>query len=594
MPRHPLLIILAMLVTMLTAGAAPAPSPVFPAMAAPAVAAPSFGLNTHLATRYLDPATMNIPADAISDLGVSWVREDMHWHRVQPTPETWDWTFTDAAMRELLVRDINVLAVLGPSVGWATPYPGDVPNDVSYYEPDLERFLMYVRAVVERYHEHIDYWEIWNEPDNVHFWKPRPDPVVYTEMLMRTSALIKEIDPDAKVLIGGFNPFDITFARTVAERGGWRSFDIIAIHPYVDPYGPEDGNLIASADAVRALASRYGQKPIWVTEMGWASGPGDRDTVGYTDEQEQADYLVRSMLLLWQAGVERSFWYMLKDDDHNPYGLFRYGSGRNDFSQQKAVYAALRTLNRETAGATFVERRDLFQRQVLLDFETSRGWLRASQPNGTLSISNIQLHEGRSSAQISYTFGTSQNDYLVFERAQPQPLPGRPYALGAWVYGDGTAHGVKIWLRDAEGELLQYVLGPIGPPGWHFVSTPIGGPVEAGNRIQGDGNLRLDFPASLVALVVDDITDASVGSGTIYVDTLSAISGQEVYNFRLQRGAQSLDILWSPPGTRVLLNTRARRGVLVARDGSESTVVPQNGQFNVNVGSSPMYLWHRR
>ena len=43
-------------------------------------------------------------------------------------------------------------------------------------------------------------------------------------------------------------------------------------------------------------------------------------------EQGQANLLVRAMLLLWRSGVERIFWYTLKDDPNNPYGLVAEGS----------------------------------------------------------------------------------------------------------------------------------------------------------------------------------------------------------------------------------------------------------------------------
>jgi hypothetical protein len=555
---------------------------------------PSFGLNTHLATRYPDPSSMEIPAGLVTELGVTWVREDFHWHRVQPRPDVWDWTFTDAAMRALLSRDISVLGVLGPSVGWATPFGGDLPNDVSYYAPDQDAFVEYVRGVVTRYRRYINHWEVWNEPDHPYFWRPAPDPVAYTTMLIRTAKVIREIDPDAKILIGGFNPYDTTFPRVVAEYGGWNSFDILAIHPYVNPYTPEDGNLAAATTGVRALAQRYGEKPIWVTEVGWASGPSDRDALGRdADEQSQASILVRSMLKLWEAGVERIFWYTFKDDPGNPYGLVALGTGRTDFRPLKPAFYALRTLNQQVAGATYITRRDLFEQQVLTSFESTRGWRRVSQPNGTLRPS-ARAYSGGGSAEISYNFTTRENDYLAFERDQPIPLAGRPHAIGAWVYGDGSTHGVKVWLRDADGEVLQFVLGPAGAPGWHFLRVPIGGEVEPGNVIVPGGNRRIDFPASLQAIVVDDLVDEFVGSGTIWIDDLTVISGHEVYDLRLERGGESLDILWSPPGARVSLNSQSPAGRLVDRDGNTSTVAAQAGRLRVNLGPAPVYLWHQR
>jgi hypothetical protein len=533
---------------------------------------------------------MAVPARTVSHLGVSWVREDFHWHRVQPAPDVWDWTFTDAAMHELLKRDVQVLGVLGPSVGWATRYRRDTDHDVSFYAPDPDDFVQYAREVVNRYGDHIKHWEIWNEPDNPIFWKPDPDPQAYADLLMRTSAAIKRIDPEAQVLIGGFNPFDTTFIHAVAAEGAWDSFDIIAIHPYVDPYSPEQGHITAALDRVQAMFYRFGAKPVWATEIGWASGPGDRDTVGYTDEQAQASFLVRSLLLLWSAGVERSFWYMLKDDAHNPYGLVEFGRGRTDFrmSLRKPVFYAFRTLNNELHDTTFVGRRDLFSLSTLLGFEATANWRRTNQPNGSLNVTDNGL------ARVVYDFSTDDNDYVVFERIDPVPIQDDTYALGVWVYGDGSDHSIKVWLRDAEGELLQFPLGVVGQPGWRFISGPINAGVGTGNRIEGEGNGHLDFPASLAALVLDDSHDAFTGLGTIYLDTLTMVSGREVYNFRLMRDRDALDIIWSPANIRVRINTNAVQGYLVERDGEGRHIAADDNRFTLTINADPIFLWHRR
>ena len=584
-----------LILLLLTGATAPQPVAMLPA-ALPSngpVGPPSFGLNSHLATRYPDPSTMDIPATLVQELGVTWVREDLHWHRIQPRPEVWDWTFTDAALRALLSRGINVLGVLGPSVGWATPFSADPPNDVSYYAPDPDAYVAYVRGVVTRYRRYIHTWEIWNEPDNALFWRPAPDVTAYTTLLMRVAVVIRSIDPEARILIGGLNPYDATFLRGVAESGGWDSFDILAIHPYVNPYSPEDGNLAAATAGVRALAYQYGAKPIWATEVGWASGPCDRDPIGRADEEAQASYVVRSLLLLWEAGVERVFWYSFKDDPSNPYGLIREGAGRVDYSQRKPAFAALRTLNQQLSGATYLTRRDLFEQQVVIPFESIRGWRRVSQPNGSLRLSP-NAHTGQGAAELSYSFTTRTNDYVAFEREQPIPLPGQPYAIGVWVYGDGSTNNLKVWLRDAEGELLQFVLGPVGVPGWHFLHTPLGGTVEPGNVLGPGGNQRLDFPISLQAIVLDDQVDSFVGSGTIWLDDLSVISGHEVYDMRLEQNGAALDILWSPPGARVNLATSAAEARRIERDGTASMLTATNGRLKVNLRPAPLYLWHQR
>jgi hypothetical protein len=555
---------------------------------------PSFGLNSHLATRYPDPQTMAVPAQIVADMGVGWVREDFHWHRVQPNPVGFDWTFTDAAMRALLQRNVQILGVLGPSVGWATAQRGDPDNDVSYYPPDPQAFAEYARAVVRRYHRYIHHWEVWNEPDHNHFWQPRADPAAYTQLLKLAAAAIREEDPDAKILVGGTNPFDTSFLRTVAANGAWNSFDIIAIHPYVDPWTPEDGNLLAVTDGVRTVAGEYGAKPIWATEVGWASGRSDRDLLGRSDEQTQASFLVRALLLLWNAGVERSFWYTLKDDPGNPYGLFAYGAGRSDFSRPKPAFYAFRTLNAETRDTSFVSFRSLFQQRTLLAFEGGGRWLRPSQPNGSIGPSNEQAHGGPGSLRIDYRFSNPTNDYVAFERADPLPVGGTPYALGLWVYGDGSGHTLRLWVRDAEGEVFQYGLGTVGGAGWLFRSAPLGGLIDPGNIVQGGGNKRVDYPVSVSAIILDDAPDAAIGGGSIYIDDLSAIDGREAYDMRLRRGDAALDILWSPPSTPVAIGTLAPNARVVQRDGPAQTQEAQTGRLRFDVGPAPMYVWHRR
>jgi hypothetical protein len=586
--------ILLLLCVLLAWASAPKPAPAAPEHSAAALDAAPFGLNTHLASRYPDPLTMNIPADLVAQSGAGWAREDIHWYRVEPSPGNWDWSFTDAAMRALIQRGINVVGVLGHPPGWATPYSGDDSNGFSFYAPDPDQFAAYAYAVVQRYGRYVHHWEVWNEPDNPLFWKPAPDPQAYAVLLERTSAAIHRAAPDAQVLIGGVNPFNTAFLKQVAEAGAWGSFDILAIHPYVDPATPEAGNLIAATDGVRALAGQLGVKPIWVTEVGWASGHSDHDAGGAANEQIQANLLVRAMLLLWRSGVERSFWYTLKDDPGNPYGLIAIGAGSSDFSHPKPAFFAFRTLSRQLAGAEFIGLRDLFTRTTMLDFESFGAWRRGDQPNGTLTASDAQTHSGHTAARLSYSFPTSGNDYVVFRRDRPALIPGAPYALGIWVYGDGSGHTLKLWLRDAEGELLQFALGTVGPPGWRLIQAPIGGTVPPWNRISKDGNGRLDFPARVDAIVLDDGNDRFIGDGTILLDDLIAISGPEAYDLQLQHGATSIDVLWSPEGLPAAISTTSTSAGVVERDGSERQVAAQDGRITLDLGPAPVYVHHSR
>jgi hypothetical protein len=556
-----------------------------------------FGLNTHLATRYTDPQTMDVPAQVVADAHVGWAREDIHWYRIQPTPNTWDWTYTDNALRSLIQRGIKVVGVIGHPPGWATPYGADQPDSFSFYPPDPEQFAAFAQVVAVRYSRYITHWEIWNEPDNPLFWRPEPDPAAYARMLSLTAGAIHSAVPNARIVLGGVNPFDLHFLRGVAAAGAWDSFDILGIHPYVDPGSPEAGNLVAATDGVRALAQTYGERPIWVTEIGWRSRIRPGMPSKGLSEDNQASFLVRASVLLWRSGVERIFWYNLKDDpDGDSYGLLAYGNGRDDYAPalRKPSYFALQTMSRQLGGAQFVELRDLFTRSTVLDFEQFGSWTRGDQPNGRLSPSDAVRHEGRSVAQLSYSFSTPANDFVVFRRDRPAALPAGSYAVGMWVYGDRSGHNMKVWLRDARGEILQYALGAVGPASWRFLQAPIGGSVAAGDRITPGGNGRLDGAASLVAIALDDSPDRSSSSGSIYLDAVVALSGPEAYDLRLQREDVSIDVLWSPEPLVVSVATRTAQARVAERGGESRGLAAENGRLVMQIGPSPIFVRHLR
>ena len=125
---------------------------------------------------------------------------------------------------------------------------------------------------------------------------------------------------------------------------------------------------------------------------------------------------------------------------------------------------------------------------------------------------------------------------MAFERTEGLPIGGTPYALGMWVYGDGSGHTLRVWVRDAEGEVFQYGLGTVGGAGWLFRTVPLGGLIDPGNIVRCGGNKRVDYPISVDALILDDAPDSAIGGGTIYVDDLTAIDGREAYSMRLSRG----------------------------------------------------------
>ncbi len=158
------------------------------------------------------------------------------------------------------------------------------------------------------------------------------------------------------------------------------------------------------------------------------------------------------------------------------------------------------------------------------DFETSSTWRRGDEPNGTFEKSTSQAHSGRSAGQLDYKFSTPGNDYVVF--LWSQPLGGRPNQITAWVYGDGAAHFLNLWVKDSAGETWQFSFGQIKHKGWQQMTALLSPdqPWPAGH-IDGPSNSTIDYPLSFQALVLDDGSDDFSGSGTIYIDDLASAEG---------------------------------------------------------------------
>lgn len=161
---------------------------------------------------------------------------------------------------------------------------------------------------------------------------------------------------------------------------------------------------------------------------------------------------------------------------------------------------------------------------LIANFESFGTWKRGDEPNGTFTQSNAQAHQGAYSGKLDYTFGSSANDYVVFQ--QGHTLSGTPTRITAWVYGDGSGHFFNVWIKDAGGQFWQIPLGSVSHSGWQQMA----GAIDTNQpwpftHISGPDNGKVDYPISFMALVLDDKPDTFEGRGTIYIDDLRADTG---------------------------------------------------------------------
>jgi len=258
-------------------------------------------------------------------LGLQWVREEFTASRLHAgTHARYYWGPYDRIVDQERRAGLHVFGLLDYSNTWGYPDHGTMPHaDIARLSRD---FAAFAYAVARHFRGRVSYWQVWNEPDLQTFWHPTPDPDDYAALLSAAYRAIKRADRHAHVVLAGTSRIDLVFLRRVASRT--QSFDVVSVHPYRNVPEPQ---LLSEIQALRALG-----KPLWFSEIGWAAGGCDL----CTGEDTQASYLVRIYALAAAAGVQRVFWYDLRDDNNlasSPESHF--GLLRSDLSAKPAFVA---------------------------------------------------------------------------------------------------------------------------------------------------------------------------------------------------------------------------------------------------------------
>lgn len=315
------------------------------------------------------------------DMGVRWVRRDIDWGGIERTRGVFDFTEYDRCVNAETNAGVNVLGLL---VYGNLLYNSD--STVSGFTPPdtFAYFGNYVKQTVSHFKDRIHVWEIWNEPNGPTFWKPVPSPDEYGKLAVIAAKAIHEADPTAKVMLSGMvgNSDPIFFGqrpwgfsedllRLYPELTSL--VDIYAIHPYtfLQHPGPEEpttnslntGFIDMLRDYRRLLREAgAGDKPIWITEMGWHSAINAPIFRGVTEET-QAAYLVRASVLAVSEGIEKVLTYTYSDgpgdlsESESHFGVVRYLADDptgNTPHELKPVYFAYKTMTEQLLGKHFI------------------------------------------------------------------------------------------------------------------------------------------------------------------------------------------------------------------------------------------------
>ena len=200
-------------------------------------------------------------------------------------------------------------------------------------------------------------YEVWNEEDETQFWGAAVDAGRYAAILKAAYPALKAGDPGAKVLLGPLTGNNYGFLSQVYAAGAGGSFDAAAVHTdtacLVDPpssFYREDGQVarftflgFRTVHDVR-VANGQGDKPIWMTELGWTTATSTcgrgmwagQKPAGVSEAQQAANLREAYHCLAGYPYVQAGLWFTLKDTNGHGDELDHYGLQRIDSSHKPA------------------------------------------------------------------------------------------------------------------------------------------------------------------------------------------------------------------------------------------------------------------
>ncbi|GAB2546075.1 T9SS type A sorting domain-containing protein [Spirosoma aerophilum] len=240
----------------------------------------------------------------------------------------------------------------------------------------------------------ITYMECDNERDK--WWKGRKAYQTAREYAANLSAFydghkntmgpgvgVKNADPTMQVVIGGLASPSTDYVRGMIdwckEFRGYNAdgtvnlcWDVINQHLYATDAqqsqggsptrgaAPEKSGIMKYAEDFVKMSRQYAYgMPVWITEVGYDVNPGSVNkaiAVGKkTVLETQADWTLRTALMFARAGIDRTFFYQLYDDDINSTTKFQSMGLMNPNYTRKPAADYLQQVNRLLGKYTYKE-----------------------------------------------------------------------------------------------------------------------------------------------------------------------------------------------------------------------------------------------
>ena len=268
------------------------------------------------------------------------------WGQVEQKKGKYWWNGLDAAVANANAQNLSILYVLGSTPKWAATNTkqGKYPNKGAASMPkNIKDWKNWVTAVVKRYRDSIDAYQIWNEANLKTFWEGTPEEMA--TLTKEASKIIRKYDPTAKVvaasttvrLQSAYKKFFPKYLKAL-KKNKW-PVDVIAFHGYPAGNGTP-GDRVTYIKQVQADMKKGkvpANKALWDTEVNYGiAGPGSVPRV-VIDGATAAAWTAATYMDDMLYGVDRAYWYYWYNNSNlvgiqmynGTFGALGYQTARN-------------------------------------------------------------------------------------------------------------------------------------------------------------------------------------------------------------------------------------------------------------------------
>ena len=283
---------------------------------------PALGINVEL--EQYTPQERRSSLKRLREAGFVWVRQRFDWNQIEPLPNQFRWTQSDALFADITAQKLIPVVVLDGSPRWARA-DQDAGNPLAPPK-NVAHFARFAQKFAHRYGAGVRFYQLWDEPNIAPHWGNRLiDPVGYARLLAAGGEAIRSADADAVIVAAALAPTEDRGHTAIDERfflqrlyaaqkpsssknrsssghtPNQRLFDVVAIQPFGFGHSPtnqqqHDSHLnFQRALRIRRVMVAAGDAatPIWAVRYGWNRQPNS--TWQSVSPQQQQAFAIEAL-----------------------------------------------------------------------------------------------------------------------------------------------------------------------------------------------------------------------------------------------------------------------------------------------------------